>query len=115
MITANICDARIPTAISYYVFHCLQVINLYIELLKEREKREPNRFLKCHFFNTFFYKKVLDFRFTYCMHKYPLKCWSYYIIFETYGFILHRKQKHCHLGFDIWLMNGSVLPKMDVI
>ncbi|ONM26145.1 Ubiquitin-like-specific protease ESD4 [Zea mays] len=84
-----------------------EVINLYIELLKEREKREPNRFLKCHFFNTFFYKRVLDFRFTYCMHKYPLKCWSYYIIFETYGFILHRKQKHCHLGFDIWLMNAG--------
>lgn len=35
-----------------------EVINLYIELLKEREKREPNRFLKCHFFNTFFYKKL---------------------------------------------------------
>lgn len=36
----------------------LQVINLYFELLKEREKREPQKFLKCHFFNTFFYKKV---------------------------------------------------------
>jgi len=35
-----------------------EVINLYLELLKEREKREPKRFLKCHFFNTFFYKKV---------------------------------------------------------
>ncbi|XP_020407959.1 sentrin-specific protease 2 isoform X1 [Zea mays] len=35
-----------------------EVINLYLELLKEREKREPNRFLKCHFFNTFFYKKL---------------------------------------------------------
>lgn len=36
----------------------LQVINLYLELLKEREEKEPKRFLKCHFFNTFFYKKV---------------------------------------------------------
>lgn len=36
----------------------LQVINLYLELLKEREKRDPQKFLKCHFFNTFFYKKV---------------------------------------------------------
>ncbi|OQU90458.1 hypothetical protein SORBI_3002G413600 [Sorghum bicolor] len=35
-----------------------EVINLYIELLKEREQREHNRFLKCHFFNTFFYKKL---------------------------------------------------------
>ncbi|KAM0922052.1 hypothetical protein ACQ4PT_006420 [Festuca glaucescens] len=35
-----------------------EVINLYLELLKERAKREPTRFLKCHFFNTFFYKKL---------------------------------------------------------
>jgi sentrin-specific protease 1 len=35
-----------------------EVINLYLELLKEREKREPKKFLKCHFFNTFFYKKI---------------------------------------------------------
>ncbi|CAN6226538.1 unnamed protein product [Urochloa humidicola] len=35
-----------------------EVINLYIELLKERVKREPEKFLKCHFFNTFFYKKL---------------------------------------------------------
>lgn len=37
-----------------------EVINLYLELLKEREKREPDRFLKCHFFNTFFYKKLYN-------------------------------------------------------
>lgn len=36
-----------------------EVINLYLELLKEREKREPKKFLKCHFFNTFFYKKLI--------------------------------------------------------
>ncbi|KAM3292077.1 hypothetical protein ACQJBY_036163 [Aegilops geniculata] len=35
-----------------------EVINLYLELLKERGMREPKRFLKCHFFNTFFYKKL---------------------------------------------------------
>ncbi|CAI0626881.1 unnamed protein product [Linum tenue] len=35
-----------------------EVINLYLELLKEREKREPQKFLKCHFCNTFFYKKL---------------------------------------------------------
>ncbi|XP_025804187.1 sentrin-specific protease 1-like [Panicum hallii] len=35
-----------------------EVINLYIDLLKERVEREPKRFLKCHFFNTFFYKKL---------------------------------------------------------
>ncbi|GJN31456.1 hypothetical protein PR202_gb19856 [Eleusine coracana subsp. coracana] len=52
--------------ISKEKFRCLrpggwlndEVINLYLELLKGREKREPRRFLKCHFFNTFFYKKV---------------------------------------------------------
>ncbi|OVA14890.1 Peptidase C48 [Macleaya cordata] len=36
-----------------------EVINVYLELLKEREKREPKKFLKCHFFNTFFYKKLI--------------------------------------------------------
>ncbi|KAL6626213.1 hypothetical protein ACP70R_029939 [Stipagrostis hirtigluma subsp. patula] len=36
-----------------------EVINLYLDLLKERELREPNKFLKCHFFNTFFYKKLI--------------------------------------------------------
>ncbi|KAK3160823.1 hypothetical protein QOZ80_1BG0065300 [Eleusine coracana subsp. coracana] len=35
-----------------------EVINLYLDLLKEREQREPSKFLKCHFFNTFFYKKL---------------------------------------------------------
>ncbi|KAI3973434.1 hypothetical protein MKW92_041858 [Papaver armeniacum] len=35
-----------------------EVINVYLELLKERERREPKKFLKCHFFNTFFYKKL---------------------------------------------------------
>lgn len=37
-----------------------EVINLYLELLKEREKRETDKFLKCHFFNTFFYKKLYN-------------------------------------------------------
>lgn len=37
-----------------------EVINLYLELLKEREKREPKKFLKCHFFSTFFYKKLIS-------------------------------------------------------
>ncbi|KAJ8539805.1 hypothetical protein K7X08_014057 [Anisodus acutangulus] len=37
-----------------------EVINVYLELLKEREKRLPQKFLKCHFFNTFFYKKLIS-------------------------------------------------------
>lgn len=37
-----------------------EVINLYLELMKERERREPKKFLKCHFFNTFFYKKLVS-------------------------------------------------------
>ncbi|GAA0158760.1 protease [Lithospermum erythrorhizon] len=36
-----------------------EVINLYLELLKERENRGPDKFLKCHFLNTFFYKKLI--------------------------------------------------------
>ncbi|KAL7080917.1 hypothetical protein ACP275_14G008400 [Erythranthe tilingii] len=36
------------------------VINLYLVLLKEREERESHKFLKCHFFNTFFYKKLIS-------------------------------------------------------
>ncbi|CAH2049719.1 unnamed protein product [Thlaspi arvense] len=39
-----------------------EVINVYLELLKEREKREPKKFLKCHFFNTFFYKKSKQYK-----------------------------------------------------
>ncbi|XP_074292273.1 ubiquitin-like-specific protease ESD4 [Silene latifolia] len=35
-----------------------EVINVYLELLKERERREPKKYLNCHFFNTFFYKKL---------------------------------------------------------
>ncbi|KAJ7565484.1 hypothetical protein O6H91_02G062900 [Diphasiastrum complanatum] len=35
-----------------------EVINLYMELLKEREVREPKKFLSCHFFSTFFYNKL---------------------------------------------------------
>ncbi|XP_068661555.1 ubiquitin-like-specific protease ESD4 isoform X2 [Aristolochia californica] len=37
-----------------------EVINLYLELLKERESSNPTIFLKCHFFNTFFYKKLIS-------------------------------------------------------
>ncbi|KAK7387910.1 hypothetical protein VNO78_22708 [Psophocarpus tetragonolobus] len=37
-----------------------EVINLYLELLKERERREPQKFLKCHFFSTFFYKRLIS-------------------------------------------------------
>ncbi|GMH29304.1 hypothetical protein Nepgr_031147 [Nepenthes gracilis] len=57
-------DSNIQVTVQ--AFQCLrqgawlndEVINLYLELLKERERREPKRFLKCHFFNTFFYKKL---------------------------------------------------------
>ncbi|XP_015690603.1 ubiquitin-like-specific protease ESD4 [Oryza brachyantha] len=35
-----------------------EVINLYLELLKERAERDSKKFLKCHFFNTFFYNKL---------------------------------------------------------
>lgn len=37
-----------------------EVINLYLELIKEREKREPQKFLKCHYFSTFFYNKLIS-------------------------------------------------------
>eukprot|EP01132_Coremiostelium_polycephalum_P002916 gene2916-3633_t len=32
-----------------------EVINNYMILLKERQEKNPTKFLKCHFFNTFFY------------------------------------------------------------
>lgn len=35
-----------------------EVINVYMQLLKDRENRNPDKFLKCHFFNTFFYNKL---------------------------------------------------------
>ncbi|ESQ49344.1 hypothetical protein EUTSA_v10020659mg [Eutrema salsugineum] len=37
-----------------------EVINLFLVLLKEREAREPKKFLKCHFFNTFFFTKLVN-------------------------------------------------------
>ncbi|KAL1225292.1 putative ubiquitin-like-specific protease 1B [Cardamine amara subsp. amara] len=37
-----------------------EVINLYLELLKERETRDPQKYFKCHFFNTFFYVKLVS-------------------------------------------------------
>ncbi|KAG9443770.1 hypothetical protein H6P81_015110 [Aristolochia fimbriata] len=37
-----------------------EVINLYLELLKERERSNHTKFLNCHFFNTFFYKKLIS-------------------------------------------------------
>ncbi|ESQ33203.1 hypothetical protein EUTSA_v10005561mg, partial [Eutrema salsugineum] len=37
-----------------------EVINLYLDLLKERETRDPQKYLKCHFFNTFFYVKLVS-------------------------------------------------------
>eukprot|EP00249_Psilotum_nudum_P021340 c28075_g1_i1 orf=234-1871(+) len=53
-------------SIQRFVMRCLlpggwlhdEVINLYFELLKERQIREPKDCLKCHFFNTFFYNKL---------------------------------------------------------
>ncbi|VVB01533.1 unnamed protein product [Arabis nemorensis] len=36
-----------------------EIVNLYLELLKEREARDPIKYLKCHFFNSFFYTKLL--------------------------------------------------------
>lgn len=35
-----------------------EVINVYMQLMKERESRNPDKFLRCHFFNTFFYNKL---------------------------------------------------------
>ncbi|CAN4104723.1 unnamed protein product [Withania somnifera] len=46
-----------------------EVINVYLELLKEREKREPQKFLKCHFFSTFFYKKLISGKEGYSYHS----------------------------------------------
>ncbi|XP_031497842.1 ubiquitin-like-specific protease 1A [Nymphaea colorata] len=53
-ITRNILQCLLPGA-----WLNDEVINLYLELLKEREIRNPKQFLRCHFFNTFFYKKLI--------------------------------------------------------
>ncbi|KFK32447.1 hypothetical protein AALP_AA6G243000, partial [Arabis alpina] len=36
-----------------------EVVNLYLLLLKEREARDPTKYLKCHFFNSFFYTRLV--------------------------------------------------------
>ncbi|MED6106487.1 hypothetical protein PIB30_005117 [Stylosanthes scabra] len=54
--------------ISGETFQCLrpggwlndQVIDLYLVLLKERERRKANNSLHCHFFSTFFYTKLIS-------------------------------------------------------
>ncbi|XP_038694179.1 ubiquitin-like-specific protease ESD4 isoform X2 [Tripterygium wilfordii] len=54
-----------------------EVINLYLELLKERETREPEKFLRCHFFNTFFYKKACSRKVVFIQNRCPeIKLWK---------------------------------------
>uniref|UniRef100_A0A5B7A0F3 Putative ubiquitin-like-specific protease ESD4 isoform X1 n=1 Tax=Davidia involucrata TaxID=16924 RepID=A0A5B7A0F3_DAVIN len=64
-----------------------EVINVFLELLKEREKREPKKFLKCHFFNTFFYKKLIGGRSGYDFKS--VRRWT-----------SHRKLGYCLLECD---------------
>ncbi|KAK4372589.1 hypothetical protein RND71_007973 [Anisodus tanguticus] len=75
-----------------------EVINVYLELLKEREKREPKKFLKCHFFYTFFYKKLISGKGGY--NYQPVKRWTSqrklgYCLFECDKiFVPIHKQDH---------------------
>ncbi|KFK30643.1 hypothetical protein AALP_AA6G008600 [Arabis alpina] len=36
-----------------------QVVNFYLELLKDRQTRDPQKYFNCHFFNTFFYTRLV--------------------------------------------------------
>jgi len=58
----------------------VQVINVYMQLLKERENRRPEKFLKCHFFNTFFYNKVLSALTEHRDSIFTLRCYIYFQI-----------------------------------
>ncbi|KAK4380035.1 hypothetical protein RND71_001897 [Anisodus tanguticus] len=75
-----------------------EVINVYLELLKEREEKEPKKFLKCHFFNTFFYKKLISGKGGY--NYQPVKRWTSqrklgYCLFECDKiFVPIHKQVH---------------------
>ncbi|XP_044486788.1 ubiquitin-like-specific protease ESD4 isoform X3 [Mangifera indica] len=61
-------DSGTDIDITGHILQCLrpgawlndEVINVYLGLLKDRERRDPQKFLKCHFFNTFFYKKLVS-------------------------------------------------------
>lgn len=66
------------------IFLHLQVINVYLELLKERENQEPQKFLRCHFFNTFFYKSVC----------YPFSSALFYFLSETLLRKKHNMPEH---------------------
>ncbi|KYR00153.1 sentrin/SUMO-specific protease [Tieghemostelium lacteum] len=37
-----------------------EVINFYMELMKQRQAENPGKYLKCHFFNTFFYPMLCN-------------------------------------------------------
>ncbi|KAK7363573.1 hypothetical protein VNO77_05720 [Canavalia gladiata] len=65
-----------------------EVINLYLELLKERERREPHKFLNCHFFNTFFYKRL-----TSGMNGYDFKSVRRWTSQKKLGYGLHECDK----------------------
>ncbi|KAH9287436.1 hypothetical protein KI387_031553, partial [Taxus chinensis] len=86
-------------AITRQCFQCLkpmgklndEVINLYLELLKEREEREPLKSLKCHFFNTFFYVKLAE--------------------GPTYDYEGAKKwAKSCKLGYDVFDCDSIFVP-----
>lgn len=57
-------DKKGCSSVYIFVKNLLKVINVYLGLLKEREQREPKKFLKCHFFSTFFYNKVSNYAVT---------------------------------------------------
>ncbi|PKA62242.1 Ubiquitin-like-specific protease ESD4 [Apostasia shenzhenica] len=60
-----------------------EVINLYLELLKERERRDPKKFLQCHFFSTFFYKRLTN-----GSHGYDFKTVKRWTAYRKLGYAL---------------------------
>ncbi|CAM0873139.1 unnamed protein product [Alopecurus aequalis] len=92
-----------------------EVINLYLELLKERGIREPKRSLKCHFFNTFFYKKLA------CGKTgYDYKCVKRWTTFRKLGYELIECDKifvpvhqNVHWCLAIINMKAKTLQYLD--
>ncbi|KAJ9549496.1 hypothetical protein OSB04_022039 [Centaurea solstitialis] len=76
-----------------------EVINVYLELLKEREKKEPQKFLKCHFFSTFFYKKLTSGRIGYdykSVRRWTTQKKLGYSLFESFKQIFVPVHKEIH-------------------
>ncbi|KAI3961201.1 hypothetical protein MKX01_035787 [Papaver californicum] len=93
-----------------------EVTNVYFELLKEREQRDPKKFLKCHFFNTFFYNKLISVR-----DGYDFKAVSRWTTLKKIGYHLLDCDKYLSLstktniGMDYQVLKVLARHYMDEV